>query len=251
MRDLIVTQNITVDGVIEAGDWFGPADGGPEVLEALREQMARADAFLTGRVTFEQLRGFWPKQTDDPTGISAYLNQVQKYVVSSTLHDPGWQPTTIFRDLDEVRRLKDTAGGDIEIGEVAHVARGDGGAAGQCDAGDHGVAQLDWPSVRPALRPQASRSVSGRPVKRSDTASEILQQNGIERGFERTTTTAFRQNREAEPDLEDRHTCRPEIRGQLPVKPTGQERAGDTFHQSGNDVRIEQDQGSNLAGRAG
>ena len=113
MRDLIVTQNITVDGVIEAGDWFGPADGGPEVLEALREQMARADAFLTGRVTFEQLRGFWPAQTDDTTGISAYLNQVQKYVVSSKLQDPGWEPTTILRDLDGVRRLKDTAGGDI------------------------------------------------------------------------------------------------------------------------------------------
>jgi dihydrofolate reductase len=113
MRDLIVTQNITVDGVIEAGDWFGPADGGLEVLEALREQMARADAFLTGRVTFEQLRGFWPAQTDDPTGISAYLNRVQKYVVSSTLHDPGWEPTTILRGLDDVRHLKDTAGGDV------------------------------------------------------------------------------------------------------------------------------------------
>ncbi|WP_329005016.1 dihydrofolate reductase family protein [Kribbella sp. NBC_00709] len=113
MRDLIVTQNITVDGVIEAGDWFGPADGGPEVLHALREQMARADAFVTGRVTFEQLRGYWPAQTDDPTGISAYLNQVQKYVVSSTLRDPEWQPTTILRGLDEVRRLKETAGGDI------------------------------------------------------------------------------------------------------------------------------------------
>ncbi|MFD3404988.1 dihydrofolate reductase family protein [Kribbella sp. NPDC058693] len=113
MRDLIVTQNITVDGVIEAGDWFGPADGGPEVLEALREQMARADAFLTGRVTFEQMRGFWPAQTDDPTGVSAYLNQVQKYVVSSTLQDPGWKPTTILHNLDEVRRLKDNPGRDI------------------------------------------------------------------------------------------------------------------------------------------
>ena len=113
MRDLIVTQNVTVDGVIEAGDWFGPADGGPEVVDALREQMLRADAFLTGRVTFEQLRSYWPQQTDDPSGISAYLNQVQKYVVSSTLHDPGWTPTTILRGLDDVRRLKDTTGGDI------------------------------------------------------------------------------------------------------------------------------------------
>jgi dihydrofolate reductase len=113
MRDLIVTQNITVDGVIEAGDWLGPADGGPEVLDALRDQMSRADAFLTGRVTFEQMRGYWPARTDDLSGIPAYLNQVQKYVVSSTLHDPGWTPTTILRGLDDVRHLKDSTGGDI------------------------------------------------------------------------------------------------------------------------------------------
>jgi dihydrofolate reductase len=113
MRDLVVTQNITVDGVVEAGDWFGPADGGPEVLAALREQMARADGFLTGRVTFEQLRSYWPQQTDDPSGISAYLNKVRKYVVSSTLQDPGWTPTTVLRGLDDVRRLKDTVGAEI------------------------------------------------------------------------------------------------------------------------------------------
>ena len=113
MRDLIVTQNVTVDGVIEAGDWFGPADGGPAVLDAQREHMTRADAFLAGRVTFEQMRGYWPTQTDDPTGIAAYLNQVQKYVVSSTLHEPGWESTTILRGLDDVRRLKDSTGGEI------------------------------------------------------------------------------------------------------------------------------------------
>jgi dihydrofolate reductase len=113
MRDLIVTQNVTVDGVIEAGDWFGPADGGPAVLDAQREQMTRADAFLTGRITFEQMRGYWPAQTDDPTGIAAYLNQVQKYVVSSTLHEPAWEPTTILRGLDDVRCLKDSTGGEI------------------------------------------------------------------------------------------------------------------------------------------
>ena len=113
MRDLIVTQNITVDGVIEAGDWFGPADGGPDVLEAVREQSARADAFLTGRQTFEDMRAFWPKQTDDTTGIAAYLDQVHKYVVSTTLQVPGWEPTTILRGLDDVRQLKKSDGRDI------------------------------------------------------------------------------------------------------------------------------------------
>jgi dihydrofolate reductase len=113
MRDLIVTQNITVDGVVEAGDWFDAGGGGSDLLDVLNEQASRADAFLTGRLTFEAMRGFWPQQTDDTTGVTAYLNQVHKYVVSGTLQEPGWEPTTILRELDDVRRLKTTTGRDI------------------------------------------------------------------------------------------------------------------------------------------
>ena len=36
------------------------------------------------------MRGYWPQQTDDTTGISEYLNRLSKYVVSSTLEDPGY-----------------------------------------------------------------------------------------------------------------------------------------------------------------
>ncbi len=113
MRDLIVTQNITVDGVVEAGDWFDAGGGGSDLLDVLNEQASRADGFLTGRVTFEAMRGFWPQQTDDTTGVTAYLNQVHKYVVSTTLEEPGWEPTTILRDLDDVRRIKSEPGTDI------------------------------------------------------------------------------------------------------------------------------------------
>lgn len=113
MRDLIVTQNITVDGIVESGEWFGPGDGGEDRLDVVREQSARADAFLAGRVTFEEMRGFWPQQHDDATGITDYLNQVQKYVVSSTLDDPAWEPTTVLRSVDDVRRLKESEGADI------------------------------------------------------------------------------------------------------------------------------------------
>jgi len=113
MRDLIVTQNITVDGVVEAGDWFAPADDGSDVLDVLNEQASRADGFLVGRVTFEEMRGYWPAQTDDTTGVTAYLNQVQKYVVSTTLQEPGWEPTTILRSPGDVREIKDQPGKDI------------------------------------------------------------------------------------------------------------------------------------------
>ena len=61
MRDLVVTKNITLDGVIEATEgWFDPAGGKDDVSDvetALRKQREAADALLLGRVTFEQMRG--------------------------------------------------------------------------------------------------------------------------------------------------------------------------------------------------
>ncbi|WP_112242184.1 dihydrofolate reductase family protein [Kribbella monticola] len=115
MRDLVVTENITVDGVIEATDgWFGPADGDmSDQLAEIKKQQDGADAFLVGRQTFQDLRGYWPKQTDDETGISAYLDNVTKYVVSTSLQDPEWKNSTVLRDLAAVSALKDAPGKDI------------------------------------------------------------------------------------------------------------------------------------------
>ena len=120
MRDLIITENITLDGVIDAAEgWFMPAGDEDtdqsDVIAALAEQREAADAFLTGRLTFEQMRGFWPQLTDDETGVSDYLDRVEKYVVSTTLEDPGWEPTTILRGLDDVRALKGRDGADIVV----------------------------------------------------------------------------------------------------------------------------------------
>jgi dihydrofolate reductase len=130
LRTLAVTENITLDGVIDAaGGWFGPAgsDQGvdrSDLEDALREQREGADALLVGRVTFEELRGYWPEQVDDPTGTSDYLNEVAKYVASRTLEEPGWQNTTVLSgDLaEEVRTLKERDGRDIvATGSMAMV----------------------------------------------------------------------------------------------------------------------------------
>lgn len=121
MRELIVTENCTIDGVIElTGDWFSPGDTDPDVdrsdvLATLREQRENADAVLLGRVTFEDMRGYWPHQTEDTTGISAYLNTVNKYVVSSTLTEPEWENTTVLSGelRSEIENLKASEGKDI------------------------------------------------------------------------------------------------------------------------------------------
>ncbi|MBF6209318.1 dihydrofolate reductase family protein [Streptomyces gardneri] len=122
MRTLAITQNITVDGAIEMlGDWFDPQGQGgadnSDLLAELHKQDSEADGLLLGRNTFTDFRGYWPNQTDDPTGIADYLNQVHKYVVSATMTDPGWDNSTILSGdlVAEVRALKEQAGRDIVV----------------------------------------------------------------------------------------------------------------------------------------
>jgi len=118
MRRLLLTENITADGRIEMLDeWFDPSPGGDiqDWLDEMERLGASSGAVLVGRQTFEDFRGHWPDHTDEPAG--AYLDQVQKYVVSSSLTDPQWRNTTILSGdpVAEVRRLKDSDGGDITL----------------------------------------------------------------------------------------------------------------------------------------
>ena len=53
-----------------------------DLMAEIHRQDAEADAFLCGRQTFTDLRGYWRDLADDTTGVSDYLNGVQKYVVS-------------------------------------------------------------------------------------------------------------------------------------------------------------------------
>lgn len=122
MRTLAITQNITLDGSIEMlDDWFDPQGQGEvdssDLLEELHRQDSRADGFLVGRQTFEDFRGYWPEQSDDQTGITDYLNRVQKYVVSTTMTDPKWQNSTILSGdpVEHVAELKRRPGDDIVV----------------------------------------------------------------------------------------------------------------------------------------
>jgi dihydrofolate reductase len=122
VRTLAITQNITVDGSIELlGDWFNPQDqAAPDKSDLLAEQLRQgdeADGFLVGRLTFEAMRSYWPERVDDGTGISDYLNRVDKYVVSSTMTDAGWQNSTVLSGdpAEEIRALKEQPGQDIVL----------------------------------------------------------------------------------------------------------------------------------------
>lgn len=121
---LVVTQNITLDGVVEqsdqTGEWFSVAGAGTDTSdleEELRQLMSDEDAQLHGRATFEAMRGFWPRQTNDTTGVTAHLNSVRKYVISTTMDDPQWQNSTVLHGdlIDEVSALKNLPGSNLGI----------------------------------------------------------------------------------------------------------------------------------------
>ena len=116
---LVVTQNMTLDGRIEFLDsWFDPSPQDQDVSD-LQEEMDRQGracvAMLLGRKTFEEFRSYWPDHTDEPAGAS--LARLQKYVVSRTLGDPGWENSTVLPGdpVGEVRRLKESGDGDLVV----------------------------------------------------------------------------------------------------------------------------------------
>ncbi|MGO1406045.1 dihydrofolate reductase family protein [Agrococcus casei] len=108
-----VTQNITLDGRIEMlDDWFDPTLQDEELTAAMREHSERESHLVLGRQTFEDFRGYWPKQADDTTGVAEHLNTVEKLVVTSSTDDLHWQNSrSVGSDpVATVRELRETPG---------------------------------------------------------------------------------------------------------------------------------------------
>ena len=102
MGRLIVSTQMTLDGVIDVGEWF-VADG--EHDRAGKDQLGRASAVLLGRKTYEGLAAYWSPLKDEWANL---INPMPKYVASRTLHAPlEWNSTLLEGDAaDAVWRLK-------------------------------------------------------------------------------------------------------------------------------------------------
>jgi dihydrofolate reductase len=127
MRKLIVSEFITLDGVIQApGGKDEDTDGGFEyggwtwpywhddMAKGFLAMMQDVDAILLGRRTYvTHANAFEPMPKGDTFGD--VMNAPKKYVVSKTLDKPIWRDTTIIRDnpIDAVRALKAEPGKNI------------------------------------------------------------------------------------------------------------------------------------------
>jgi dihydrofolate reductase len=127
MRKLIVSEFITLDGVIQApggadedrdgefahGGWTIPY-WHDDIGARFGALMKDVDAFLLGRKTYvTHAEAFEPMPAGDPFGDM--MNPPAKYVVSKTLEKPIWRNTTIIRDnvVEAVRALKAAPGKSI------------------------------------------------------------------------------------------------------------------------------------------
>src|SRR5260370_39689778 len=74
-----------------------------------------SDALLVGRVTYEGIAQAWPSRSGDE--FSDKFNGMAKYVVSTTLKDPGWKNSTVIGgDVKAaITKLKQEIEGDILV----------------------------------------------------------------------------------------------------------------------------------------
>jgi dihydrofolate reductase len=87
MRKVIASELVSLDGVMEAPETWHLTYFNDEMGEAIGAAMAEADAFLFGRVTYEEFAAFWPSQSGDDQEFADYMNNTPKYVVSTTLEE--------------------------------------------------------------------------------------------------------------------------------------------------------------------
>ena len=93
--------------------------------EVISEAFGQADCFLLGRRTYEIFAASWPNFPDKDNPVASRLNTLPKYVVSTTLANTEWQPTTVIRGdvAAEVAKLKDRHEGEIQVHGSAALAQ--------------------------------------------------------------------------------------------------------------------------------
>jgi len=115
-RKVIVTEYVTLDGVMEEpGQWSFPF-WNDEAAQFKSDELFASDALLLGRVTYQGFAAAWPTMTD--TGeFGEKMNSMPKYVASTTLEEVAWNNSRLIKGnvVEEVSALKRQPGQDILV----------------------------------------------------------------------------------------------------------------------------------------
>ena len=116
MRRIIVSEFVTLDGVMETPEkWSFPFQN-EETAKFKLEELCASDALLLGRATYQIFARSWPSRKGE---LAEGMNSIAKYVVSTTLDQPIWnnahQIKATDRVIEEVLKLKGQPGQDILV----------------------------------------------------------------------------------------------------------------------------------------
>jgi dihydrofolate reductase len=124
MRKIIVLEFIALDGVMQApggpeedtsggfkyGGWTAPYFD-EEAGKEMGKQMEGEYDLLLGRKTYDIFAGYWPEHSAE----WPVVNKITKYVVSTTLKNPTWENTVVINDTEELKKLKNSDGADLQV----------------------------------------------------------------------------------------------------------------------------------------
>jgi dihydrofolate reductase len=123
MRKIIVLSMISLDGVMQApgglkedtsngfkyGGWVAPF--GDDVIYKVVQKEMQPTEYLLGRKTFEIWENYWPQHEN----IWPAINNGMKYIFSGTRKNSQWKNTTFLENLEDIKKLKNTDGSDIQV----------------------------------------------------------------------------------------------------------------------------------------
>ncbi len=121
MREIIVTEFISLDGVVEAPggeedfkhtNWTFDIDVDETMYTYKFEETLAAGGLVLGHTTYDGFAAAWPEREGE---FADAFNSLPKYVVSTTLTDPTWNNTHVLGSLEELAALKDGDGAPLLV----------------------------------------------------------------------------------------------------------------------------------------
>jgi len=124
VRKVIVLTFLSLDGVMQApggptedtsggfqyGGWTVPYfdDFSGKIMG---KQMKGTYDLLLGRKTYDIFAGYWPEHSEGWPQV----NRITKYVISKTLKKPTWEHTVVIKDIEGLKRLKNSKGPTLQV----------------------------------------------------------------------------------------------------------------------------------------
>jgi dihydrofolate reductase len=123
--EIAVHEFITLDGVIEDPSWTTGYPFDPKMGEAIGSLMGASEALLLGRRTYEMFAPAWSGRTAEQDPGAPFMNESQKYVVSSTLEHTDWGNSTILGPYraEVIRDLKERVDGNLYVSGSGTLVR--------------------------------------------------------------------------------------------------------------------------------